>query len=195
MSVSEDAAIRMAEHLHEQGRIGPIGPQTAQLMSHKLGQAVALSWGVRAKRFEDSGGGGWICDVSSAYEGELMYAVVRSQAGGSRIVTECVEETVAVALAGGQERPDTPRTREAPAGGGQAEAAPRGPFKPPAQAKPDDPRLIVYWEPVEGDEPGPVNVVQTTYSEAQSKVLPLLMRGCKVEVWSGKKTPTIKVDL
>ena len=190
VSVAEDVAIEMAEHMHEQGRGGLVNPQTSQLMAAKLGQAVALAWGVRAKRFEDGAGGGWICDVSSALEGELKYAVIRSEAGTRRVM-ECVDEDVAISMTEGGKRPDTASTVTA--------AAPRETPAPPVAPRelPGAPRLIVYWEPVEGggDEIGPVSIMRTTYSEAQSKVLPLLMRGCRVEVWSGQKTPTITVDL
>ena len=211
--VSEFAAAKLANHLHQQGRLQGGVP----MVIASLNKAVDRKWGVAADHFTDAAGPGWIIDVSDYFEDELLYAIVRSEMGNRSVVAVVDEDEVGAFKKTGQWT-----TAEARAGGlsevvGEPAPVPEGDPAPNVHAlptvrqfqaagtpKPDDPRLVVWWDPgadiEEQDDDGRVgtkapNAIHCTYGEAQAEVMRLLMRGCKVEVWSGVKHPELKVDL
>ena len=207
--VGEPVAAKLANHLHQQGRLrGGV-----RMVIDSLNKAVDRKWGVAADSFKDSAGPGWIIDVSDYFDNELLYAIVRSENGIRSVVAVVDEDEIGefkktgkwvspeaaagglsevVEMLGDQSIPDVP---DAP--------APRSfPKLVPSDPQPDDPRLIVWWEglPDKQDDTGrvgtePPKSVHTTYGDAQRVVMKLLMRDCKVEVWSGVKHPELKVDI
>jgi hypothetical protein len=101
--IEPNAAILAAQHLAEQGRGHG---QTAKSIAVKVQGIVENKWGTaKVPRFSDDEGGGWLIDVSNAFDGEVMYAVVRSK-GGQRTVTHIVEEDDAVSLTRGGQPPE-----------------------------------------------------------------------------------------
>jgi hypothetical protein len=191
IQIPEEIAISMGKRLMENGRLSALNPQEVGKLRMEIAKTVVSSWGVRAPRFT-ADGGGWIVDLSDV-TGDVQFGVIRST-NGQRALAEVVSEDKARVLLKGGAMPDEPGTPGAP------EQAPLAP-PPPAAPNPGDPRLLVYWkrqEPPEEDGSegwGNPQIMETTFAEAQTRVLPLLMQGCKVEVWSGKKTPKISVDL
>lgn len=203
--ISQPAAMKLATHLTEQGRL----QGGVSVVNHKLSRAIAQKWGTAARQFTDHAGVGWLIDLSEYFDDEMLYAVVRSHEG-SRTLVAVVDADELEGFA----KTQTWKTPEAGLGADQVpggETVPTGEDPsahtnssaraPALKAQPDDPRLIVWWEgPApkdsetrsKGEAP---QAMHTTYAEAQGIVMGLLMKGCKVEVWSGVKHPQLKVDI
>lgn len=202
--VSESVAAKLAGHLHEQGRLRGGVP----MVIASLNKAVERKWGVATDHFSDSSGPGWIIDVSDYFEDELLYAVVRSDGGNRSVVAVVDEDEIGtfkktghwatpeagdIGLSEAVDGLTDPQPQAA-----QQRAVQRPPFVPVpvVQPQPDEPRLVLWWES-DGDEDDTrgASTIEVKYSETQRTVMPLLMRGCKVEVWMGVKRPELKVDL
>lgn len=105
--VERNAAILAVQHLVEQGRGYS---KSADVIADKVQRIVLNQWGTsKVPRFEDENSGGWLIDVSTAFDNEAMYAVVRSK-DGQRTVTHIVEEDDAFSIMGRQ--PAAPATPE-----------------------------------------------------------------------------------
>lgn len=205
--VGETVGAKLADHLHRQGRL----QGGVRMVIDSLNKAVSRKWGIAADQFTDSAGPGWIIDISEYFDNEMLYAIVRSEHGNRSVVAVVDEDEIGEFKKTGQWS-----SPEARAGGlsdvvealGESVGAevrqlpvPHATPRRSPQPNPEDPRLIVWWEgPTQedseirskGEAP---HAMHTTYGEAQGEVMELLMRGCKVEVWSGVKHPELKVDI
>jgi len=107
--VERNVAILAVQHLVEQGRGHG---KSAGVLADKVQRLVHKQWGTsKVPRFEDEESGGWLIDVSPAFDGEAMYAVVRTQ-NGTRAVTKIIEEDDAVKMMGNPGAPEKPAVDE-----------------------------------------------------------------------------------
>ena len=212
--VYDEVGPQLAKRLSESGRTSYSPMQLQQ----RIQSSVFRKWGTQADRFQDDHGGGWIVDVTDAADSVESRAVIRS-IHGTRMVTAVVEmdeyeefkktgqwstpeakglDPELVAAMSEIEGTNGPKPgqpgRPKTVGVGGSSVLP----VPAREPAPDDARLIVWWATVENGAEvvgkGP-QVRETTYAEAQREVLALLMKGHRVEVWEGRKTPEIKVSL
>lgn len=218
--VADSVGPSLAHHMESTGR------QAAHplKLQQRVQMGVFKQWGTGAvKRFQDDDGGGWLVSVASFLDSEDLVAVIRT-IHGTRMVCAVVEsDEVEEFGRTGHWQTEAARGLDPELAAEIAKleanppAAPGRPGRPTAPTsdvpttarlepvpEPDDPRLIVWWEPVQAadGEGEPMQrlsespkVKRTTFGAAQSEVLPLLMKGCRVEVWSDPKHPEIKVSL
>jgi hypothetical protein len=190
--VNEGAATKLAQHLAEQGRL----QGGVHAVKQALNKAVERKWGTQADSFNDSVGPGWIIDVSDYFQDELLYAIVRSEHGNRSVVAVVDEDEI-----GEFKKSGVWKTPEAGTAGTDElpidvdVVAPATVSVPKVGPQPNDPRLIVCWEPLGQSFVETPTVKQTTFANAQAEVLQLLMKGCKVQVWENPKEPAITVSL
>jgi len=87
--VEQEAAVGLAHYLTE---IGRLGNRTARDVGAAIQSSVNSQWGsAKVKGFQDQHGPGWIVDISSRFQDEVLYAVVRTNKG-KRHVVEVVDD-------------------------------------------------------------------------------------------------------
>lgn len=212
--VEPEVAILAAQHLVEQGRGNG---QTARTIAAKVQGIIENRWGTsKVPRFEDGEGGGWLVDVSLAFEDEAMYAVVRSKEG-QRTVTKIIEEEDAIKLA---------RPGKAPTGSGDQAHLDEMPSMAEVGLDPENPsgpslgqqnsilteQLREAVEVVEkltpkADSPALVRMKEgedkwqtfsVMYNTVGALVQELLSKGTNpddIEVWTSRRKPKVKVEL
>lgn len=209
--VYDQIGAKLAPFLQEAGL--ELDPMQVQ---ERVQRQVYARWGTNAEMIQDRHGVGWLVDVSDAFNSMELYAVVRNVHGTRMALAVVDQEEVDEFKKSGEWKTEDaqgldPEITKAMAEiEGSPPAAPGRPGKPvapqqqvqaPAQAKepdPEDPRLLVWWEPQSDGKPNRAmapSVEHTTYGEAQQRVLQLLMKGASVEVWEGRKEPKIEVSL
>lgn len=109
--VDQNAAMDLAQYLTE---IGRLGNNTAREVGAAIQSGVNSQWGTaKVPQFRDSDGIGWVVEVSDRFNGEVLYAIVRSKEG-KRHVTEVVdEEKVKVMFPQHPSKPGQPKQAEA----------------------------------------------------------------------------------
>lgn len=215
--ITEATAANLHQHLAEQGRnVG--GPRDLVMLLHK---AVDRAWGTKdAPRFKDEAGGGWIIDLSSWLDGEMLYAQIRT-VHGRRTLTAVVEtdeyeqfaqtgkwrtpaaanpdaaladpETLA-ALEAMEKEPRVPAAMLPKPG------VPAAPVAPAPQENPEDPVMIIVFIPAkEGDEPNTMKGwIRCTRAEVPEKIQGLLRDKDTtmedIEIWSRVTKPKVTIQ-
>jgi len=211
--VESNVAIMAVQHLAEQGRSKG---QSARLIASKIQSVVENRWGTsKVPRFEDAEGGGWLMDVSPAFDDEAMYAVVRSK-DGVRTVTHITEEEEAIRMA----MPEAPPGSDGKSHLGEMPLATEVGLDP---ANPSGPSLgqqnVILTEQLreavevvekltpKADSPALVRVKEgedkwqtfsVMYNTVGALVQELLSKGTTpddIEVWISRRKPKVKVEL
>lgn len=203
--VNPGAAIAATQHLTEQGRGQG---RSAGTIAAQVGSVIQKQWGTsKVPRFEDANGGGWLVDVSSTFNDEAMYAIVRSK-GGKRMVTHIVEEEEAFKIARSSRPPD-PETSDDPDSAALQQALIEMRSQRDAarteldtlraqitklQPKSGDKALLMFKDGSEDKKKEALVPIGTIGSEVEQ----LLAQGVKpenIEVWTRRQTPKVKIEL
>lgn len=219
--VVEQVAVDLFGHLRDQGR-----QRGAPADLHMLLQkAVDRAWGTNdAPRFQDEHGGGWIIDLSKWFDGEMLYAQVRT-VHGRRTLTAVVEadEYEEFVRSGNWQSPgaanpeaalaDEEVVREAEAiANGSAQAGAwrshiaESPLLHPTevterqvvpQENPEDPVLIALLDRT-GVEPDVKGLIRCTRIEVPEKIQTLLrtdgVTADDIEIWSRMSKPKVTIQ-
>lgn len=90
VAVEEQAVIDLAQYLAE---IERIGKRSVRDVGMAVQSGVNLCWGTgKVKQFQDKNGAMWIADISDRFDGEVLFALIRSGEGGKRRVVKVVGE-------------------------------------------------------------------------------------------------------
>jgi hypothetical protein len=214
--ITEAVAVNLHRHLTEQGRnVG--GPQDLALL---LNRAVDRAWGTKdAPRFKDDAGGGWIVDLSSWLNGEMLYAQIRTVHGRRTLTTVVETEEYEAFVQTGKWRtpaaanPESALVDEATLAELQAmESEPRAPAAmlpqlgakaaqpvPAPQEYLEDPMLIIVSEKVkEGDELGIKGWIRCTRAEVPERIQTILrdkdIEMGDIEIWSRMTKPKVTIQ-
>lgn len=126
--VNEEAAVGLAHYLTE---IGRLGNKTAREVGAAIQSGVNTKWGMaKVPQFRDASGIGWIVEISERFNGEVLYAIVRSEKG-QRHVTKVIDDDKLREMF-----PKAPKAEKAQQQAAQPEQAQQG--ASPAQITTDD---------------------------------------------------------
>jgi hypothetical protein len=211
--ITESVAAKLHAHLAEQGRaVG--GPQDLAVLLHK---AVESAWGTQdAPRFNDQAGGGWTIDLNKWFNGELLYALIRT-VHGRRTLTTVVEldEFEEFGKTGQWQSPEAVNPESAIVDadtlaavaaieGKQALLAPAQPVStqqipviPLPQESPDDPMLVIVIVE-EGVLPSSQDYHRCKRAEVPGVVQGLLAKKGvtenSIEIWSHMTKPKVTIQ-
>lgn len=219
VSVSTEVAAELYQHLLDQNR----QHGSVRDLESLLVRAIERQWGtVNARRFNDKHGGGWLVDMSSYFDKELLYGLVRSSFGGTRMLVAVVDADDLEKFSDTGEWQSS-AARRTGLDNDDAEPPSSNP-SPRAQAAPDDepeieveenpwlptsPVLVIVreaWAEKPGNTAKTISILRATRSDVPGMVKLLLAQGAvsedgarhpvtedMIEVWSSMSRPKVEV--
>ena len=151
-------------------------------LRRKIGAGVTKGWGTRkTKSFVDSTGPGWTVDLSDLFDGEMLYAIIRSIGGGKRQVVSILEADDTELLHQPQPLVEPPHNLTGPMTGSLAQL--------PVSVVAEPVLVIVRNEEAE-------TVRRTDLNEIKNVVSALIQAGTnpdQIEIWSTLRKPKIQI--
>lgn len=205
--ILDAAVLSLVDHLSRNGHA-----IRAPDVHANLSRSIGIGWNTAAvKQVRDSHGFAWILDCSDSFNGEMLYAVIRSGPGGVRQVVAVVEgddiealqrKNVALpTIEGLFGIPPDGEAQNAEPGSGRrttdlmtaASRQPKAPADDPAA-----PVLVLLLSPLAKELPNdlPEQCIRTTQSKVREVVGELLDSGAKpdqIEIWSGVRKPKVQI--
>lgn len=220
VEVASEVVASLASHLRDQGRL--VG--TERDLAALLPRAVERNWeSAGTRRFNDAEGGGWLVDLSSHFDGEILYGLVRSVGGGLRQVVDVLDADRVDDMVSGPQAPTRPGDPPGPPPEvvpGRVEFTSHEHRQQAAQmlgreqTTPEDPILIVvdYTEGLGEDQREPPHIIRAKRREVPAILKKLLSHGLdvrhrargtserydvtedQIEIWSKRSQPKIEVS-
>ena len=215
VSVSTEVAAELYQHLLDQNR----QHGNVRDLEALLSRAIERQWGTpSARRFNDKHGGGWLVDMSSYFDGEVLYGLVRSSFGGTRMLAAVVDadelegfsssgewQSSAARRSGLDDEVEPDQAQPRP----RARAALVDSDEPEIEIEdsPSSPVLVIVSEvSKQGDPAKPISILRAMRNEVPGMVKLLLAQGAvsedgarhpvtedMIEVWSSVSRPKVEI--